>query len=99
MNNRITAGVARAKALIAQKGLPQSQLDTLHKTLDMGLDEYCLFQTHKSLASTNGILSLEEAQTVYMFLGESVDTFNNQPLEVKWVLSELFKELLAKRVA
>jgi hypothetical protein len=43
-------------------------------------------------------LSLDEAQTVYMYLGESVDTFNKQPLEVKIVLTQLFQELL-KRAA
>jgi hypothetical protein len=60
--------------------------------------EYCRFQEIKTLAVAENRLSLEEGTTIYGFLGESVETFNTQPLPVKIALTTLFKYLLEGRI-
>ena len=92
--NRIIASIAKTRTHITSLNLDQAQLDILNTQLNMSLNEYVLFQDRKSLAFANGRLNLEEAQTVYAYLGETTNTFNKQPLEVKYVLTQLLKELL-----
>jgi hypothetical protein len=94
--NRIIAGIDRATAAIAAKKLSPEKTAEVSKKMDMALDEYCRFQTLKSLASTNGKLTLDEAQTVYGYLGNTPEHFNGQPLAVKWVLTEVFASLLKR---
>ena len=67
------------------------------KSLDMGVLEYCKFQELKSVAM-GGSLTTAEAQTVYAYLGESVQTFNGQIPAVKYILNKLFAELLERRL-
>lgn len=96
--NRIESGVARCKARLDERLkagiIAQSDVDKLHKQLDMEIGEYVRFQELKSLASVEGKLSLDEAQTVYEFLGNTPEHFNRQPVEVKVVLTEVFAKLL-----
>lgn len=92
--NRITTRIQKTRTHITSLNLDQTQLNTLSTQLNMSLNEYVLFQDRKSLAFANGQLTLEEAQTVYAYLGETTNTFNEQPLEVKYVLTQLLKELL-----
>jgi hypothetical protein len=98
--NRVTAMIENQRKAIkdrlAQGLITQEKVDSHCKTLDLSLEEYCNFQTHKSLASTDGTLTLEEAQTVYGYLGETLDHFNGQPVEVKAVLTKLYSELLQR---
>ena len=68
------------------------------KALDMETFEYVKFQEIKSLAVVQNVLTPEEGQTVYALLGNTSSTFNKQPVEVKVVLTNLFKELLAMRI-
>lgn len=100
MPNRVTAMIGRQEAELKRRLdaniITQKQVDDAHSQMDMKLDEYVSFQNLKSLASTDGTLTLEEAQTVYGFLGETVETFNGQPLAVKIVLTKLYQELLGK---
>jgi hypothetical protein len=102
MANRITAGFARMKAQIADRianGLTTAEkVRNVHKTLDMDLTEYVKFQTLKTLAVAQGLLTPEEGQSVYVCLGESVQTFNEQPIHVKSVLTSLFGELLTAQM-
>jgi hypothetical protein len=102
MANRITAAIDKLKKVIPQRiadgQTTQEAVDALHGSLDMGFEEYAKFQELKSLASTTGVLSVAEAMTVYGFLGESIETFNGQPVEVKSVLTQVFKELLGKQL-
>lgn len=95
MSNRIISGIAKASTIIASKNLAQSKLNEMSKSLDMPIDEYCRFQTLKS-AYIGTRLTQDEAQSIYGFLGTSNDHFNQQPLAVKWVLTEMF-QLLLKR--
>lgn len=102
MANRIVDAVARMKAQIAERirtGLTtQEKVDDTCKSLDMDLGEYVKFQELKSLAVAQGLITLEEGQTIYAYLGESLATFNGQPVEVKSVLTSFFMELLKLRV-
>jgi hypothetical protein len=67
-------------------------------TLDMNLTEYVKFQTLKTLAVAQGLLTAVEGQTVYLCLGESLQTFNDQPIHVKSVLTLLLGELLTAQI-
>ena len=94
--NRILLGIERAKAAITKKGLSPEKVAEVSQKMNMEFDEYCRFQTLKSVASQDGRLSLDEAQTIYGFLGNTPEHFNQQPLPVKWVLTEVFASLLKR---
>ncbi len=99
--NRITAAFARMEAQIKDRiaaGLTtQDKVDALHKTMDMDISEHVRFQELKSLAVAEGKLTVDEGQTIYLSLGETVTVFNKQPIHVKSVLTSLFGELLRAR--
>jgi len=86
------------KERLASGKTTQEQCDKMHKDLDMPLEDFCLFQEMKSVASMDGTLSLDAAQTVYALLGEVPDTFNNRSLAEKYVLTQLLGELANKRI-
>jgi hypothetical protein len=102
MANRITAAFARMEGQIANRianGLTTAEkVRDVHKTLDMDLPEYVRFQTLKTLAVAQGLLTPEEGQSIYLCLGESVQTFNDQPIYVKTVLTTFFAELLRAQI-
>jgi hypothetical protein len=95
--NRILNGIERATAQIAKKGLSPEKTAEVSKNMDMAFDEYCRFQTLKS-AAVGGKLTLDEANTIYGFLGNTPEHFNQQPLPVKWVLTEVFVALLNQKI-
>jgi hypothetical protein len=101
--NRVTIAIAKTEKQIEERiacGLAtQDKVDTMHKTLDMAFDEYCAFQNLKSLASVSGKLTLEEAQTVYAYLGNTVEHFNAQGIGVKVVLTKIYSELLDWKIS
>src|SRR5262245_56436425 len=102
MANRITAAFARMEAQIADRianGLTTAEkVRYVHKTLDMDLSEFVKFQTLKTLAVAQGLLTPEEGESIYVCLGESVQTFNDQPIHVKSVLTSFFAELLKAQI-
>lgn len=101
--NRIANAIAKMKLQIADRiasgQTTQEQVDAARSNLDMGFDEYCKFQELKSLAMCEDKLTLDEAQLIYKYLGDSPDVFNGQLAEVKAVLTQLFKELLEAKCA
>ena len=100
--NRVTNMIANVEKTISERiasGLITAEkVEEQRKTLDLELDEYVRFQEIKSVASMDGTLTLEEAQTVYGYLGTTPDYFAEQSFAVKYVLTKLFQELLAKRI-
>lgn len=100
--NRIVAVIARMEAIVAEKkaagALTDEKIEASRKALDMDWEEYTIFQNLKSLASTDGTLTLDEANTVYSYLGETLDHFNNQSFPVKLVLNKLLAQLLDKKI-
>ena len=97
MANRIIVGIERAEKSIQSKNHSAEKLSDTSKKMDMDIEEYCQFQNLKSLAQINGRLSLDEAQAIYGFLGNTVEHFNAQPLAVKYVLTQVFSTLLRDR--
>lgn len=100
--NRIAAAIVRMKAQIEDRiarGLTTAEkVEETRKAFDMDIIEYAKFQELKTLAVSQGKLTLEEGQTVYNYLGEIPSTFNRQPVHVKYALTSLFKELLQQRL-
>ena len=102
MANRITDAFARMEAQIKDriaKGLTTAdKVTALHSTLDMTIEEHVKFQTLKTLAVARNLLTVDEAQAIYVCLGECVTVFNDQPIHVKSVLTSLFAELLTAQI-
>jgi hypothetical protein len=98
MENRVISGIAEAKKNIEsrlEKGLvTQEKIDELSKALDMDMTMYSDFQNRKSIASMDGRLSFEEAQTIYTLIGETPTKFNSLPIHNKIVLTQIYSELL-----
>jgi len=98
--NRVEEMIHRRKESLKERlgktALTQGLVNEAGRKLDMEFDEFVKFQELKSLAAIDGTLTVEEAQTVYEFLGETPEHFNAQPIEVKIVLTGLFGELLSR---
>lgn len=101
--NRITLAVEKVKTQIQQRietGLTTAEaVAKTHKELDMSFEEFCRFQELKSVATASGIFTLDEGQTIFRYLGGQPETFNKQPIEVKYVLTKLFMELFNAQYA
>jgi hypothetical protein len=100
--NRILAAIDRTRDQIRQRleaGLTNAEdLEKMSAGLNMEVGEFVKFQEIKSSAMMLGTISADEAQTIYGFLGESPSKFNGQPTEVKVVLTQIFAELLKKKI-
>lgn len=100
--NRIVAAIEKQKQNLrdrVEKGLTTvAALETTRRVLDIDAQEFG-FQEVKTLAFAHGKLTLEEAQSIYAHLGTTPHHFNREPVEVKAVLTEVFRELLRWRIA
>ncbi len=96
--NRVALAIQDVQKAIVGGNFSQEKLDSLHKDFNMEFDEYCRFQELKSLASMHGWLTLAEANTVYSYLGNTVETFNRQSLPVKVTLTRVFENLLKRKL-
>ena len=100
--NRITEGIEKMRVQIDQRikdGLTTADaLVKIHKTLDMDFEEHAKFQTLKS-GVMGSLLTTDEAQVLYCYLGETPSVFNGQPVAVKAVLTQVFAELLKTHMA
>ncbi len=103
MSNRITAAFEAKRVEIANRlktGLAtKAGVAKAASDLDMDVEEFCMFQELKTLAVGTGLLTADEGMTVYAALGTVPTVFNAQPVWVKAVLTGLFRELLAARLA
>jgi hypothetical protein len=103
MYNRIVAKIEAQRLDIETKLnnnlLTPEKIQGTSDALNMPLDEYVIFQELKSLAVLHNILTVDEGMTIYSYLGEAgPDYFNQQPIEVKVVLTKLFSELLSMKM-
>lgn len=100
--NRITAAFAKQKKMIDRRilggTLTLAKIEEIRESLDMDIAEHARFQELKS-SLMDTVLTVDEAVTLYAVLGEQVSTFNKQPCYIKAVATEVFKELLAVRIA
>lgn len=101
MANRITAAIEKRRkdieTKVASGEITPAKLDNASKSLVLSDSEHARFQTLKS-ESIGVSLNIDEAQSLYGYLGESVSVFNAQPLYVRAVLLLVFNELLARRI-
>lgn len=107
--NRVQAAIStidrRLSCFLAEnrdasgKPFGPAELARLGSSLDMAFDEYATFQELKSIAAASGKLSPAEAQTIYGYLGETLEHFNGQPPAVKVILTKICTELLSAKIA
>ncbi|MBY0525578.1 MAG: hypothetical protein K2R98_19390 [Gemmataceae bacterium] len=100
--NRITLAIAKMETQIKERvalGMTTAtRVKATGKQLDMSIMEHVKFQELKSLAVSNGKLTVEEGVTVFSLLGNTVSVFNRRSVAVKAVLTGLFQELLSTRI-
>ena len=96
--NRIEASiqVMEEKLAAIQNGPTKEEMEKALNITDF--KEYESLQTLKSIASVEGILTLEEAESVYNYLGNTMEYFNKQSIAVKLILTKLHQELMAKKM-
>lgn len=96
--NRLLDSVNNFKAAYDKSDKTPEKIAIVSKCLDMDTNEHCRFQELKSLAQLHGIINLEESQFIYNNLGETVSTFNSQPIWIKACLTTVFKTLLKMKI-
>lgn len=95
MNRVLKAVVEMQAALDRMDNVPQSVV----KDASLTMAEYAALQEMKSLAAASGLITLEEAQTLYGYLGESLGTFERQSLAVRIVCVKCTLELITMNSA
>lgn len=96
--NAIDTMEKQIKDRVAQGLTTQDKVNAMHSTLDLAIDEYVSFQELKSMASVSEKITLEEAQTIYCYLGNVPEHFNTQPVAVKVVLTKVYQQLLEWKI-
>lgn len=106
MTNRIVdAIVALHKRLDVRLGsaqdIPEERAlqERLDREMDIDAEEYSVFQERKSLAQASGVLTVDEATSIYAILGSGPADFNAQTLARKVIVTQTVKELLAASLA
>lgn len=74
--------------------VPEETQAELSEKLNMSMKEYIGFQELKSIRCAEGKLSLDNANVIYRYLGNTPTHFNEQPLAVKIVLTKIFQKLI-----
>jgi hypothetical protein len=100
--NKVIVAIDRAEKMIAENtiknNLTPAKLNELNKNLDMDISEYVKYQELKNIAMVNNVLTLDETNTIYGYLGNTPEDFNGQSLAVKITLTKLFSELLSMKI-
>jgi hypothetical protein len=80
--------------------LTPEKREEISRSLDITSEEHFRFQEVKSFAQMHQKISFEEAQQVYVRLGEGgPDRFNKLPVEEKYTLTVLFEELIKWQIS
>lgn len=90
--NRIAAAIRMMEPRVA--GLAKETRDKMDKSTNMSILEHAMFQERKSLLFAEGKINLDEANTIYALLGNTVSVFNKQSLAAKVILTKVFSEML-----
>jgi len=82
------------------KGLTTKEaIESMHPQLDFDMEEYVKFQELKSLAVSDGTLTLEDGMYIYGILGEAgPEDFNGSHIAIKVVFTELFTRWMRDRI-
>ena len=91
-------GVVEADDLLGPERVKPGDVVTVNQVIVEIETAKSLVELPSPWAGTVAALFVEEGQTVYVLLGETPSVFNRQPVEVKAVLTGLFRELLQARV-
>jgi hypothetical protein len=102
MANRILEHASKLQAKI--DALPLAKIESLSASLALEPSEHFAYQTQQSRAHALGILSTDEAQTIYVALGESPSPSNGNwarltSLALKVSITQLMHELLSAQLA
>jgi hypothetical protein len=100
MANRVTAAAAKAQRQIDSlngKTLQGGSISDFEKSLDLETFEHFAYQEAQARAHANGTLSLPEAQTVYMALGEGGNWRKGTTLAMKVTITNLMLQLITGR--
>ena len=93
-DNRIIQSNTRIAAMLATK--PAANIKALDAALKrLTASEICAYQESKSLAQSSGVLSLEEAQTVYAIM----QGWDTAPLEQRMTVTSLMGQLMGVKVS
>ena len=104
MANRIADLIGRYETRIAKLngiGLNGRPLDQMHGEMKLALDEFVQYQNLQAQAHAQGILTTDEAQTVYIALGG--ESFNpdwpdGTSLATKTAITQLMGELITSKL-
>jgi hypothetical protein len=102
--NRIADLIGRYEARIAGLngvGVDGRPVDSLHDEMKLSMDEFVQFQNMQASAHAQGIITTEEAQTVYIALGGECfnpDWPEGTSLGTKTAITQLMLELIERRV-
>lgn len=94
MANRVELAVKAVTVTLRERAFDPATLAKLEATLCMTFGDHSRFQTLKSVAQLKGEITLEEAQSLYILLGNQVSVFNNRSLAVKVAVTKALAELL-----
>jgi hypothetical protein len=98
MANRVLAHAAEVQRVIDSghkpDGSPLGDIAALDRSLDLDILEVVAWQEAKSLAQMKGILSVEEALTVYTAIGEDGGWAQDTSLALKVTITTLMGQLL-----
>jgi len=95
--NRVELAIIEARTAfdlqLASGKITRADLDKASKGLDLDAESHATLQEAKS-AYTGSRLTLEEAISLYCYLGNSVSVFNRQPVEVKAAVMMIIAALI-----
>jgi len=89
--NRVADGIAKMEG--ALKNAPASLLAELAAELMIDHREYYEWQETKSLAYSMCLINLEEVQTLWEYLGNTVTQFNQNSVAVKIAIAKTMSVL------
>lgn len=97
--NRLTKAHANVSAKIAENLTDADKLETFEREMDISFQEHFAFQNAQARAHASGKLTTEEAQIVYVSLGEVGSDSNGgwaqaTDLATKVVVTMLMGELM-----
>lgn len=92
--DRVQSGIAKMRE--ATRAMTSQQQEHSNKVLDITTGEYITFQNVRAAAQAGGLLSFEESQSLYEYLGESHRAFNAQEIAIKLVVTKVITVLMPK---
>ena len=104
MTNRIADLIGRYETRIEKLGgvgLDGRPLETMHEEMKLSMDEFVQYQNLQAGAHAQGIITTEEAQTVYIALGGECfnpDWPEGTSLGTKTAITQVMMELIERRI-